>query len=91
MAASTDSDSLTSAAYTLLATDSASGVVQHISGGVVRIHVGSSLPSADTADYLLIGSNGHLPSAFSWAGLTTGDDVYGRAHEGAALVSTVAA
>jgi len=91
MAASTDTDELTAAAYTLVATDSVSGVVQHKRGSMVRIHVGSSLPDADTVDYIRIGSIGNLPSAFSWNGFTTGDDVYARAEEGTALVSTVAA
>lgn len=91
MAASTDSDSLTTAAYTQLAADSVAGLVQHISGSPVRIHVGSAAPDASTTDYVLIGGNGHLPLCFSWSGFTTGDDVYGRAHEGTALVSTVAA
>lgn len=90
MAASTDSDALTTT-YTQLATDSVAGLVQHMAGSPVRIHVGSSAPSDSTADYVLIGGNGQLPMAFSWSGFTTGDDVYGRAHEGTALVSTVAA
>ncbi len=91
MAASTDTDALTTSAYTLVATDSVSGVVQHKGGSNVRIHVGSSLPSADTDDYLLIGSMGNLPSAFSWNGFTTGDDVYARADRDTATVTTVAA
>jgi hypothetical protein len=90
MAASTDHDSLTTS-YTQLAADSASGLVQYMSGKNVRIHVGSSTPSDATTDYILIGGNGKLPLAFSWAGLTTGDDVYARADEGTATVVTVAA
>jgi hypothetical protein len=91
MAASTDTDSLTTAAYTQVATDSVSGVVQHRGGSLVRIHVGSSLPDVATEDFIIIGSQGNLPTAFSWSGFTTGDDVYARADSGTALVSTVAA
>lgn len=91
MAASTDTDELTTSAYTLVASSSVAGVVQHKRGNLVRIHVGSSLPSADTEDYVTIGSSGNLPSAFSWNGFTSGDNVYARADFGTALVSTVAA
>lgn len=91
MAASTDTDALTADAWVLLATDSVSGVVQHKGGGMVRINVGSASPTLETDEYLLIGSIGNLPSAFTWSGFTTGDDVYGRAHREDATVTTVAA
>lgn len=88
MAASTDNDALTTAAYTQIAAAAVTGITQHMGGDLVRIHVGTSLPSADTADYLLIGSVGDLPRTFTWSGFTTGDNVYARAHNGTASVST---
>jgi hypothetical protein len=90
MAASTDTDALTITAYTLVATDAAAGMVQHMGGSKVRIHVGTSLPDAATVDYVLIGSEGDLPRTFSWTGYGSGDDVYARADLGTAIVSTVA-
>ena len=89
MAAATTATSLTSSAYSVLATSIAQGLIQHRGGGMVRIHVGSSLPAADTNNYLLIGTIGDLFRSFSWSGFTTGDIVYGRADDTAATVVSV--
>lgn len=91
MAASTDRDNLTTSAYTEVAASSVTGVVQHMGGSLVRIHVGTALPSADTEDYLLIGAFGDLPRRFEWQGFTTGDNVYARADTGTSVTVTVAA
>ena len=89
MAASTDSDTLSSTAYTEIAADAVSGVVQVRSHGLVRIHVGTSLPSASTDDYVLIGPEGNLSPNFAWSGFTTGDNVYARAHNAGETPTTV--
>lgn len=89
MAATTTSTNLTNAAYSVLSTSIASGVIAHRGGGMVRIHCGTTLPAADSNNYLLIGSIGDLFRTFSWSGFTTGDIVYGRAHDTPATVVSV--
>jgi len=91
MAASTTRTALTTSAYTALATSSISGVIQHMGGSMVRIHVGSSLPAAGVDTYILIGSIGDLFRSFSWNGFTTGDIVYGRADTDTSIVTTIVA
>lgn len=90
MAASTDSDAL-ELVYVELADGSVSGVVQHMGGDLVRIHVGGSAPSDSTDAYVLIGSAGDLFRSFSWSGFAAGDKVYGRADRTASVVTTIVA
>lgn len=88
MAAATTRTALTAAGYTAVSTGSASGVCQHMGGGMVRIHVGASDPGVNTTDYLRIGSIGNLPTSFTWSSLDAADNVYARADREDAVVAT---
>lgn len=88
MAAATVRSALTAAGYTAISTGSASGVCQHMGGGMVRIVVAGSDPGVNATDYLRIGSIGNLPNSFTWSSLGASDNVYARADREDAVVVT---
>jgi hypothetical protein len=73
MAASTVSITANSAAYQLVAEDKGMVRLQNVGSHDVRVHVGSSLPDADSANFFM------LKGELLLEGLAAGDNVYVRA------------